>query len=231
MEGFSYVDIFATKHIEYLMVIGFLLLFIPFWRLLSRPARAVLGVAQRVVPAVQEWFRVPEGRYYHLGHSWALAETPQRVKVGLDDFAQRLVGKIDGIEVPPVGASLRQGDRGWTLRVDSRAIDMVSPVGGKVVALNEGVLKAPEAIREDPYENWLLEVEVPQFALDKRQLLSGNLARRWMEELKESLLSKMNYNLGLVYQDGGMLVDGMARHLDPEKWDQIVKDYFLVSEA
>jgi hypothetical protein len=108
---------------------------------------------------------------------------------------------------------------------------MVSPVGGKVVAFNEEVLHSPELLQQDPYQSWLIEVETPQFGLEKRQLLSGNLARRWMEEVKESLLSRMHYNLGLVYQDGGLLVDGMARQLDPEKWDEIVKDYFLVSEA
>ncbi len=231
MEGFSYVDIFATKHIEYLLVIGFLALFIPFWRLLSRPARAVLGVAERVVPGISEWFRVPEGRYYHLGHSWALAEGSQRVRVGLDEFAQKLVGRIDGIEVPSVGSEVRQGGRGWTLRVDSKAIDMVSPVGGRVVAVNEGVLRSPEVLREDPYGSWLVEVEAPEFSLDRRQLLSGNLARRWMEEARESLLSRMNYNLGLVYQDGGQLVDGMARQLDPDRWDEMVKGYFLVAEG
>jgi glycine cleavage system H protein len=42
MEGFSYVDIFATKGIEYLLVIGFLLLFIFFWRYLSRPQKGSL---------------------------------------------------------------------------------------------------------------------------------------------------------------------------------------------
>jgi hypothetical protein len=41
----------------------------------------------------------------------------------------------------------------------------------------------------------------------------------------------MNYNLGLVYQDGGLLVDGMAKNLDRDNWDEIAKDFFLVSEA
>jgi len=58
-------------------------------------------------------------------------------------------------------------------------------------------------------------------------LVSGTLARRWMEEVREKLLSKMNYNLGLVYQDGGLLVDGMAKSLDQDKWDEIAKEFFL----
>jgi glycine cleavage system H lipoate-binding protein len=231
MEGFSYVDIFATKHIEYLLVIGFLLLFIPFWRLLNRPTKAIFEAAERIVPAISEWFRLPEGRYYHLGHSWAVPEGHQTVKVGIDDFAQKLVGKINGVQIPALGSALRQGDKGWTLKVDSKAIDMLSPVGGKVVAVNEEVIHSPDALNQDPYNNWLMEVETPKFSVDKRQLLSGTLAKRWMEDVRENLLSRMNYNLGLVYQDGGLLVDGMARNLDREKWDDIVKDYFLVAEG
>ncbi|MBM4338642.1 MAG: glycine cleavage system protein H [Deltaproteobacteria bacterium] len=232
MEGFSYVDIFATKHIEYLLVIGFLLLFIPFWRLLNRPAKAIFEVAERIVPTLSEWFRLPEGRYYHLGHSWATPEANQQtVKIGIDDFAQKLVGGINGIQVPAVGSTLRQGDRGWTLKVDSKTIDMLSPVGGRVVAINEKVIQSPGAINKDPYNNWLMEVEAPKFSVDKRQLLSGGVAKKWMEEVRESLLSRMNYNLGLVYQDGGLLVDGMARSLDREKWDEIAKDYFLITEG
>ncbi|MBM4309064.1 MAG: glycine cleavage system protein H [Deltaproteobacteria bacterium] len=232
MEGFSYVDIFATKHIEYLLVIGFLLFFIPFWKLLNRPAKAILEVAEKVVPTISEWFRLPEGRYYHLGHSWAVpAGNQQTVKVGIDDFAQKLVGKISGVEIPAVGSALRQGDKGWSLKVDSKAMNMLSPVGGKVVAINEEVLRSPNVLNRNPYDSWLMEIEAPKFSVEKRQLLSGGLARRWMEEVKESLMSRMNYNLGLVYQDGGELVDGMARHLDREKWDEIVKNYFLVAEG
>ncbi len=231
MEGFTFVDIFATKHIEYLLVIGFLLLFIPFWRLLNRPARAVFEAAERIVPAISEWFRLPEEMYYHLGHSWAVPEGGNVVKVGVDDFAQKLVGKINAIQMPNLGSTIHQGDKGWTLEVDSKALDMLSPVDGKVVAINEELVNSPENINKDPYNSWLMKVEAPRFSVDKKQLLSGTMAKKWMEGVRENLLSRMNYNLGLVYQDGGLLVDGMARNLDREKWDDIVKDYFLISEG
>ncbi len=230
MEDFHYVDIFATKHIEYLLVIGFLLLFIPFWRFLNRPAKAILKTAERFVPTMGEWFRLPEKFYYHLGHRWAIPEARNMVKVGMDDFAQKLVGKIDEIRVPTVGSTIYQGDKGWALKIDSKIIDMLSPVDGKVIAINDEVVHSPENINKDPYHNWLLKVETPRFSVNKRNLLQGALAKKWIEEVKENLLSRMNPNLGLVYQDGGLIVDGMAKHLDQEKWDEIVKDYFLVSE-
>ncbi|MCG6534138.1 MAG: hypothetical protein L7F78_05485 [Syntrophales bacterium LBB04] len=50
-----------------------------------------------------------------------------------------------------------------------------------------------------------------------------------MEGVRETLLARMNYKLGALSQDGGVLVDGIARNLDREKWDEIVKEYFLIS--
>ena len=229
MEGFSYVDIFATKHIEYLLVIGFLLLFIPFWRLLNRPARAIFEAAEKVIPAMSEWFRLPEEVYYHSGHSWAIPESKNVVKVGINDFAQKLVGKIDAIQVPTLGSTIYQGERGWALKVDSKVIDMLSPVGGKVIAVNEEVVNSPENVNKDPYSSWLMKVETQKFPVDKNHLLSGAVAKKWIEEVRENLWSKMNYNLGVVYQDGGLLVNGMARSLDKDKWDEIVKEFFLIS--
>jgi len=231
MEGFSYVDIFATKHMEYLLVIGFLLLFVLFWRFLSRPARRVFEAAEKFVPAVNEWFRLPEEFFYHLGHSWAAPEGKNVVKVGMDDFAQKLVGKIDAIQLPAIGSTIHQGDKGWTLEVDSKAIDMLSPVDGKVVAINERIVGAPEEINKYPYVSWLMKVESPKFSANKKQLFSGALAGKWMEEVKENLLSRTNYNLGMVYQDGGLLVDGMAKNLDRDRWDEIARDFFLSSEG
>jgi hypothetical protein len=86
-------------------------------------------------------------------------------------------------------------------------------------------------VNQYPYVNWLIEVESPKFSVNKKQLLSGTLAKKWMEEVRENLLSKMSHNLGLVYQDGGLLVDGMAKSLDKDKWDEIVKDFFLTHSA
>ena len=106
---------------------------------------------------------------------------------------------------------------------------MLSPVDGKVVAINDEIVSSPEAINQYPYVSWLMKVESPRFSVNQKQLVTGALAKRWMEEVRENLLSRMNYNLGLVYQDGGLLVDGMARSLDRDRWDEIAKEFFLIS--
>lgn len=231
MEGFTYVDIFATKGIEYLLVISGLLFFAFFWRFLNIPAVAVYREAENFVSAISDWFRLPvEGVYFHQGHSWAAPEGGDVVRVGMDDFAQKLLGKIDAIKFPKVGSQITQGETAWSLLVGSKSIDMLSPVDGKIVAINESLLSSPESISKDPYgQSWLMKVQAPKISSNLKNLLSGELARKWMDGVRENLLARMNYNLGAVYQDGGVPVDGIARNLDREKWDEIVKDFFLIS--
>ncbi len=231
MEGFTYVDIFATKGIEYLLVISVLLLFIPFWRMVSRPATAIYEAAERIVPAISEWFHFPEEKvYYHQGHSWAMPEGGNVVRVGIDDFAQKLVGKIDAIKLPQVGYEVTQGEKAWSLLAGSKTIDMLSPVDGKILDINESLLSSPESISKDPYgQSWLMKVQAPKISANLKNLLSGGLARKWMEGVRDNLFARMNYNLGAVSQDGGVPVDGIAKNIDHEKWDEIAKEFFLSS--
>jgi glycine cleavage system H protein len=231
MEGFTYVDIFATKGLEYLLIIGVLITFVSFWGFLKKPAAAVYQGVANAVSAIRDWFYLPtEGMFFHQGHSWAAPESENLVKVGMDDFAQKLLGKIDSIKLPQVGSEIAQGEKGWSVQVGSRLIDMLSPVDGKVVAVNEALLKAPGGVNSDPYgQSWLIKVQSPRVSSNLKNLLTGDLARKWMDGVRERLLARGNYNLGAVSQDGGVPVDGIARNMDPENWDALVKDFFLVS--
>ena len=148
----------------------------------------------------------------------------------MDDFAQKMLGKIDAIKFPKVGSQVTQGEKGWSLLVGSKSIDMLSPVDGKIVDINENLLSSPENVSRDPYgQSWLMKVETPKISSNLKNLLSGELAGKWMEGVRENLLARMNYNLGEVYQDGGVPVDGIARNMDREKWDEIVREFFLIS--
>ena len=202
-----------------------------FLRKMRRDGAAVQKAAKGSVPTISGWFNLPEGKiYYHRGHSWVIPESSNIVRVGIDDFAQKLVGRIDAVKFPKVGSRVVQGEKAWSLNVGAKSIDMLSPVDGNILEVNENLISSPESIGKDPYgQSWLLKVQVPKVSTNLKNLLSGGLARKWMEGIKENLFTRMNYNLGAVSQDGGVPVYGIARSLDPEKWDEIVKEYFLVS--
>ena len=65
----------------------------------------------RLRPDYVAGFALPEHFRYHPGHTWAMQETPALVRVGLDDFAAKLAGKIDSVHLPKRGQWIRQGQR------------------------------------------------------------------------------------------------------------------------
>jgi glycine cleavage system H lipoate-binding protein len=151
-----------------------------------------------------------------------------RFRVGVDDFAQRLLGRPDGFELPRVGARLKEGEAGFRFRVDGQTVDLLSPVAGKVVALNNDVLADPGRVSADPYGGgWLFEVEAPPSTL--HNLLPARLARSWMEETAAALSGRMSAELGPVLQDGGVPVPGFARELSPDRWHEIAAELLLTA--
>jgi len=225
MEGIRFIDIYATKGIEYLIVIAFLAVFVLFCRYMYRREE---GATARIAPENVTRFRIPEGLFYHQGHGWLRPEPGSVGVVGLDDFAQKFIGKIDAVDLPPVGSRLAQGDKGWSLVVDGVPIPMLSPVGGEVVAVNHEVLRSPEILREDPYgKGWLLKVKSTRIAANTRNLLSGKLARAWMESALDKLHPLHGESLGPVLQDGGLPVEGIARVLGGDQWVDLAKTHLL----
>lgn len=227
MENFSFIDIYSTKGIEYLFVIGFLILLVFFLLYLDRPGRAARRLEARETTVPTHWFRMIQGLFYHQGHSWAKPEGKELVRIGMDDFAQMLVGNPDSITLPDVGSKIEQGENAWQLEIDSKSIGMISPISGEVIEVNSEILKSPGQINKDPYSGWLMKVKASAIKRDLKNLLSGNLAVTWMENAAESLRERMFGDLGTVLQDGGTLVSGFAKQISPEDWDKIASEYLL----
>jgi len=105
---------------------------------------------------------------------------------------------------------------------------MLSPVDGEVVAVNQEVLRSPGILSRDPYgAGWLLEVNSDRVAADTRNLLSGKMARAWMETSLENLHPTRHEALGPVLQDGGLPVEGIARVLGGDQWVELAKAHLL----
>ena len=233
-------DIFATKGIEYLITVVYLLLLVGLaWGFGLRrfaPASAAALKRPRAAGGPAGWFRMADGYGFHQGHAWAVAaESDGVVTVGLDDFAARLLGEPDALELPPVGAAVREGEPGWTVRAGERALPMLAPVAGEVVAVNPAVTLSPRLAADDPYgAGWLMRVKVGDRGGWRRTLLSGELAAFWMQRAAERLRGlgvlegPRDGELGVVLPDGGEPVRGLARALGPEQWAAVTREFFLI---
>jgi glycine cleavage system H lipoate-binding protein len=181
-----------------------------------------------MAPGLVGGFQVPENLRYHPGHTWALSEGPSLVRIGMDDFASKLTGKVERITLPQRGQWIRQGQKVWTLHRDGTSVDMVSPIEGSVADVNDAIARNPELATKDPYgEGWLLTVQSPDAKTNFRNLLGGALARWWTEESSGRLQRKMPTLAGALAQDGGMAVDNLAAHIPDQDWATLAKEFFL----
>lgn len=188
---------------------------------------ANLPQPERIPAPVVAGVQLPEHLYYHLGHTWAAAEGSHRFRVGIDEFAARLLGTITKVEAPMRGRWFGQGERGWTLHAGDRPAALAAPVEGEVVEVNPEALSHPEKISGDPYgQGWLLVVRTGDPSLSLRNLLNGAVARRWMEEAVAELRRAVTPALTPTAADGGLLASGIAARLDAGQWEEIKIRFF-----
>ena len=179
-------------------------------------------------PSLVGGFAVPDNLRYHPGHTWALSESPNLVRIGMDDFASKVAGKVESISLPQRGQWIRQGQKIWSMVRDGKKLEMVSPIEGSVSDINEAVLSDPTLATKDCYgEGWLVTVQSPDAKTNFRNLLGGALARWWTEESSMRLQRMMPATLGALAQDGGVAVDDLAAQIPEEQWSKITREFFL----
>jgi glycine cleavage system H protein len=234
--GHDLITIYWLKAIEYILALSYLPLFVLFWRLVNPSPRAARAVAvQPPAPGwadqLREFFQLPAGLLFHPGHTWARVNDDDTVTIGIDAFARQLVGSRAAIGLPAVGDTLKQGAPGLALAAGGRRVEMLSPVDGTVVDVNPLVAEAPERALQAPYgEGWLVKVASSNRAANVRNLLSGKLARLWMDAACEKLGAELSpRELGPRYADGGVPVDGVLLEALPDTWDVVARRFFLTT--
>lgn len=170
---------------------------------------------------------LPDGLAYHPGHTWALDQGNGRIRIGLDEFAASLLGPVERLEVPPRGRWVRQGEKGWTVVTQRGPVTLLAPAEGEIVAVNDKAVARPETVSKDPYgAGWLMEIFSPDTLVSFRNLLSGNLARRWMEESVGELRQALSPQAAMTALDGGRIAPQLGLELPPEKWRELTALFF-----
>lgn len=193
----------------------------------------------RPVESVPRWLtfglenvEVPAGVFLGPGHTWMRLDLAGTAHVGLDQFAQRAIGRIDGVELPQPGQTVRQGEPLFTVRQGNRRASFRSPVDATVVAVNENVARHPQAIATDPYvEGWIAVIKPRQLASALRRLFIAEEARAWLkqelEKFREFIASRPlePVTVGQALQDGGHLTAGVLELMDEETWTLFAEEF------
>lgn len=103
--------------------------------------------------------KVIEGLFYAESHEWIKREG-EFGYVGITDFAQHELGNIVYVDMPEVGDEVAQGEEFGAVESVKAASDLISPVSGEVVEINEKLEGAPELLNEDAFGNWIFKVKL-----------------------------------------------------------------------
>jgi len=166
--------------------------------------------------------KLPQGYYLHPGHCWVKIEADATVRIGLDDFALRVLGPFDRIEAPLFGKEFTQDTAAIALRRGAYSARALAPVSGVVTDVNPRLRERGGLANADPYtEGWVLRVHAENLRQDLRRLMIGGQAFGFLDQEVERLYQVIEEKAGPLATDGGHLGSDILGHLPQLGWETL----------
>ena len=121
----------------------------------------------------------PEDILYHREHTWARIEKG-RATIGITDYAQKALGDIVYIELPEIDIEVVSGEKIGDIESTKATSEVISPVNGTVIKVNEELADTPEIINEDPYnKGWIAVIDLTG---ETEELMEASDYEKYLEE-------------------------------------------------
>ena len=175
-------------------------------------------------------FAIPGGVFVSDCHCWASLTTEGEVKVGIDDFAKKVIGRIDSITFPNLGMEVKKGQPLFTVFQGTRSVTFCSPISGKVIEINEELKGNLSKLEFTPYhENWICVLDAENLDEEIRQLKIGKSAvalfEKDLNKLKE-LKEKLRTGKEEKYHETEFVEIGEMEKLDNNAWQRFIEEFF-----
>lgn len=191
---------------------------------------AVHAVVKPVNPMEIEGFRVPQGYYFHPGHTWMKVEEGISVRVGVDEFALRLLGPFDRIESPLLGRDVSQDRPDIIAFRDGRQAPLLSPVNGVITAINPRLRENGRLASDEPYsEGWVMNVHATDLRRDLKKLMIHEETEAFMKAQVSDLYRLIEEVGGPLSVDGGDLGLDIYGNMPALGWERLIR-VFLKTE-
>jgi glycine cleavage system H lipoate-binding protein len=187
---------------------------------------AVHAVVQPVDVLNIQGFKIPQGLYLHPGHTWVKIEGGAMVRVGLDDFALRLLGPLDQIEAPLMGRQLKKDRTDITLTREDNRAGLLSPLSGIVMEVNPELREKGSRTGQDPYtRGWILRLHCSDLRQELKNLMIGDQAADFIDREVNQLYRIIEEAAGPLAADGGYLADDIFGHLPQIGWQKLTRKF------
>jgi len=190
------------------------ILVIALYTLIQPDARARL--CAEIMPRIKSYRGIRFARDVAIdrGHSWASVDDD--VTVGADDFVQAILGPVDTVRLPIKGGHVERGRPLFGLVHGDRSLELPSPVSGTVVGVNTELFEHPELINQSPFDDgWIAIIHADHLQDDRRDLMVGKEARRWMHEQIDSLIGVLPSSETATEESP----ERLYRRIDPAAWE------------
>jgi glycine cleavage system H protein len=234
MDSFSYNNIFETKGIEYLIIIAFLLLIIPFWIVINRQVSVRAVIKSTLGILSENILRIPMGLLFSKNHTWSHLDKSGVAEVGLDDFLLHITGDIRFNNLKSPGSVISKGELLADIDHNGKLLQIYSPISGKVEETNRLLEETPSLVNEDPYgKGWLCRIRPERWLQETGNFMIAGDALKWtgleLQRFKDFLAGSFRkYNPEasmLILQDGGELCDRPLSDLPAEIWQDFQKSF------
>jgi glycine cleavage system H protein len=234
MDGFSYSNIFETKGIEYLIIIGFLLMIIPFWILINRQVSLKSQIRSAIGILSENILKIPQGILFSKNHTWAHLGKSGVAEVGIDDFLLHVTGEVTFTGLKDPGSCIEKGEVLAGIDHNGKILKVYSPISGKITHTNRMLKDNPDAVNSDPYEKgWIYKIEPSGWMEETDKYYLATEAMAWT---KAELLRFKDFLAGslrisdpelsmVILQDGGELCDRPLSDLPDEIWHDFQRSF------
>ncbi len=234
MEASTYQNIFETKGIEYIVVIVFFLILIPFWIVLNRQVKINRLIHRTLGTLTAGSLRIPQGLFFSRFHTWTHLGKSGIASIGPDDFLLHITGPVKFIPLKNPGEKIKNGEILADVEHDGKLLRILSPISGEIADLNQDLVESPDLMTIDPYmKGWMFKITPSDWIADTRGCYLANEATRWSEQevdrfkgfLAASMAKFSPDTGGIILQDGGELVDQPLASLPGEVWNDFQKEF------
>jgi glycine cleavage system H protein len=234
MEAYTYSNLFDTKGIEYIVIIFFLLLLIPFWLIVNRKSETGNIIQEAVKVFATSVLSIPKGLFYSRNHAWLYLEKSGQAKIGIDDFLLKVLGKVNVVPSKSAGEYIKKGDVIALIEKDGKKLKIHSPVSGEIFGFNSELKEDATSLSADPYgDGWLYIVQPENWKNETSGFFLGNEVMPWMDRELQRLKDFLNVSyskytdtaMALVYQEGGELQQNPLADLETAVWDDFQNEF------
>jgi len=239
MDGFSYHNIFETKGIEYIAIIMFLLLLIPFWIVLNRQVKVTKQMQKALGILTAGILRIPQGIFHSKNHTWTHLERSGIAKVGLDDLILHLTGEVKFSFLRQKDELVNKGELLAEIVHQDKVLRIYSPIAGQILETNALLNESAEILNDDPFgKGWMYKMKPTNWIGDTSAYYLAEEATKWttteLDRFKDFLAGSMKVHTTdstqVVLQDGGELMDNTLAELPVEVWQDFQKDFLNYKE-